>query len=245
MPRYPLDFGPHTDPKNDTAAERYPLEFGAHLDQPAEPAPKIPVFVPVMPTLLGGANPETIGNGARVNPINTGPEDPQMAQSPPPGQQSAEPTDNSCYYLKFDGRYLRLHDGDKIVKEWPAVSGKENFGSPLNQDKPNYGPIPEGTYDIKQKRYQEIGNESVLHRFTRWPGGTRSWGSSRVWADPTPETVANGLTFGRKDMAIHGGDSPGSAGCIDLTHQMDDFAKTFRGLGRDLRLYVDYTPPSP
>jgi len=46
-------------------------------------------------------------------------------------------------------------------------------------------------------------------------------------------------------MAIHGGDIPGSAGCIDLTHNMPDFANTFRNLGRDLKLYVDYNPPSP
>jgi hypothetical protein len=59
------------------------------------------------------------------------------------------------------------------------------------------------------------------------------------------ENFGSGLTFGRKDMAIHGGWVPGSAGCIDLTGNMASFAKTFRSLGYDLRLYVDYnkTPP--
>ena len=79
----------------------------------------------------------------------------------------------------------------------------------------------------------------------KWPGGTRSWGTERVWADPTKTTVESGLTFGRKDMAIHGGEIPGSAGCIDLTQQMADFAKKFRNMGINLKLYVDYSPPSP
>ncbi|MCF8533392.1 MAG: hypothetical protein K9G48_10350 [Reyranella sp.] len=39
--------------------------------------------------------------------------------------------------------------------------------------------------------------------------------------------------------------SPGSAGCIDLTDKMTDFAKEFRKMGVDLKLYVDYAPPIP
>lgn len=64
--------------------------------------------------------------------------------------------DPSKFYLKFDGRYLKLYNGEDIINEWPAVSGKENFGSGRDQNKRNYGPIPEGTYDIKQSRYQTI-----------------------------------------------------------------------------------------
>ncbi len=152
--------------------------------------------------------------------------------------------DPSKFYLKFDGRYLKLYNGDEVINEWPAVSGKENFGSGRNQNKRNYGPIPEGTYDIKQSRYQSM---SEWDRWWpgRWPGGTRSWGTERVWADPTKATVESGLTFGRKDMAIHGGVMPGSAGCVDLTDKMADFAAHFRKLGIDLKLYVDYSPPVP
>src|SRR5216684_5427292 len=78
-----------------------------------------------------------------------------------------------------------------------------------------------------------------------WPGSIMAWGTERVWADPTEETVDSGLTFGRKGMAIHGGWTPGSAGCIDLTGNMTSFAKTFRSLGRDLKLYVDYGKSPP
>jgi hypothetical protein len=116
------------------------------------------------------------------------------------------------------------------------------------QDKKNYGPIPEDTYDIKQSRYQTIDPISEMKGLLglgRWPGSTRSWGSDRVWADPTKETQDSGLTFGRSDMAIHGGATPGSAGCIDLTGSMPSFSKSFRSLGHDLKLYVDYTKSPP
>lgn len=159
--------------------------------------------------------------------------------------------DPSKFYLKFDGRYLKLYNGDEVVNEWPAVSGKENFGSGRDQNKRNYGPIPEGTYDIKQSRYQTIDARNAviglnpLWKTGEWPGSTLAWGTERVWADPTKETEMSGLTFGRRDMAIHGGSMPGSAGCVDLTDKMADFAKHFRKLGLDLKLYVDFSPLVP
>jgi hypothetical protein len=152
-----------------------------------------------------------------------------------------------------NGRSLSLYDGDNLVAQWPGVSGRENFGSGKDQEKVGQGPIPEGTYDIKQSRYQQIDAKSALLGLIprgirpsgEWSGSVMGWGTERVWADPTKETVDNGLTFGRKNMAIHGGWIPGSAGCIDLTGNMSSFAKTFRSLGHDLKLYVDYnkTPP--
>ncbi|MDP1840754.1 MAG: L,D-transpeptidase [Reyranella sp.] len=181
--------------------------------------------------------------------------DVQLAQAkqgadPKNGQDSSKSDgrDPSKFYLKFDGRYLKLYDGEEVIGEWPAVSGKENFGSGKDQKKVNYGPIPEGTYDIKQSRYQTISAWNRVLGWVgsgEWAGSVRGWGTERVWADPTKETEASGLTFGRKDMAIHGGSSPGSAGCIDLTDKMTDFAKEFRKMGVDLKLYVDYSPPIP
>ena len=40
-------------------------------------------------------------------------------------------------------------------------------------------------------------------------------------------------TFGRDNFSIHGGLLPGSAGCIDLTSEMDDFAELMQSLGQD------------
>ena len=37
-----------------------------------------------------------------------------------------------------------------------------------------------------------------------------------------------------------GGLFAGSAGCIDLTNQMSDFAKHFRAYGADMDLVVEY-----
>jgi hypothetical protein len=107
----------------------------------------------------------------------------EVAQSRP--EQSSTP---SSYHLRFDGRYLKLVNGDEVVREWPGVSGREHFGSDRDQEKRNYGPIPEGIYDIKQSRYQTINERNRLLGqigLGEWPGGTRGWGTERVWADPT------------------------------------------------------------
>lgn len=162
--------------------------------------------------------------------------------------------DPAKFHLKFDGRFLRLYNGQEIVAEWPGVSGRENFGSSKDQDKVDHGPMPEGTYDIKQDRYQAIDLQRAVNGIIApiekdwsgaWPGSLYSWGSERVWADPAPATESSGLTFGRKNMAIHGGWASGSAGCIDWTGSMSSFARVFRTIGRDLKLYVDYSPPQP
>ncbi len=70
----------------------------------------------------------------------------------------------------------------------------------------------------------------------KWPGSSVSWGNSRVWLEPSKETN----TFGRAGFSIHGGWEPGSAGCIDLTSGMDDFAKWFKTNGKDLIIKVEY-----
>jgi hypothetical protein len=216
-PLNPKDTTDGSDPEDaPRVRQRYPLEFGFHLTS----APPLPVFTPVKPTLLGEAD---AGWSSVKQPLSdlqpeifTGRRDyllgpkQQVAQTSPslPTSQLAQLRTPAQHYLRFDGRYLRLFEGEQAIRDWPAVSGKENFGSSLYQDRANYGPIPEGTYDIKQSRYQDIQAESKWDRligplgFGHWPGGTRGWGSKRVWADPTPETIANGLTFNRKGMAI-------------------------------------------
>lgn len=209
------------------------------------------------PTLLTGRDPSLVRVSGGSEPAASN-DDVQVAQQRP---QQSTPSDAansvgrgpSKMYLKFNGRSLSLYDGDNLVAQWSGVSGRENFGSGKDQEKVGEGPIPEGTYDIKQSRYQQIDAKSALLGLIprdirpsgEWSGSVMGWGTERVWADPTKETVDNGLTFGRKNMAIHGGWIPGSAGCIDLTGNMSSFAKTFRSLGRDLKLYVDYnkTPP--
>jgi hypothetical protein len=70
-----------------------------------------------------------------------------------------------------------------------------------------------------------------------WPKGIPAWGNYRVWLNPDPDTE----TFGRGNFSIHGGWTPGSAGCIDLTREMDDFAELMQSLGQDeVLVRVDY-----
>ncbi|MFI3290785.1 MAG: hypothetical protein R3Y46_02785 [Opitutales bacterium] len=47
-------------------------------------------------------------------------------------------------------------------------------------------------------------------------------------------------TLGRDGFNIHGGDDPGSAGCIDLTKYNDTFMQIFRATKKDLKLKVQY-----
>ena len=52
-----------------------------------------------------------------------------------------------------------------------------------------------------------------------WKGDPAAWGKHRFQLIPTEDTQ----TFGRENSSIHGGGVPGSAGCIDLIDQMDEF----------------------
>ena len=63
-----------------------------------------------------------------------------------------------------------------------------------------------------------------------------TWWTSRVWLEPAKETN----TYGRDNFSIHGGEEPGSAGCIDLTSEMPAFADWFKKNGKDLIIKVKY-----
>ena len=51
-----------------------------------------------------------------------------------------------------------------------------------------------------------------------------AWGRYRISIHPFTTTE----TFGRGGFFIHGGATPGSAGCIDLTNHMDRFVADLR-----------------
>ncbi len=139
-------------------------------------------------------------------------------------------------YAVFDGQKLTVYDGDNTILFWNAVSGKDGFQTPEYQDQKNKGPIPKGTYVARQNELQYRSDYNVIKRYTSWPGGESSWGNSRVWLEPSKETN----TFGRDGFSIHGGATPGSAGCIDLTSGMDGFTDWFKNNGHDLIINVEY-----
>ena len=134
---------------------------------------------------------------------------------------------------------MSIYDNGEKVAEFSGVAGKPGYQSPEYQNKSEKGPLPAGVYVARKKDFQEIDpvNQAIgWFGVGKWKGSTMLWGKSRVWLEPAKETN----TYGRGGFSIHGGWEPGSAGCIDLTEQMDDFAKWFKNNGKDLILYVTY-----
>ena len=145
-------------------------------------------------------------------------------------------------YLLFNGKKLTLYENGNLEKSWNAVSGKPGFQHPNYQDLKNYGPIPEGNYIARKEEHQRWKNLNLLQKSTayvgkgEWPGGTYAWGENRIWLTPSQETN----TYNRSGFSIHGGKTPGSAGCIDLTKDMKDFSKWFEKNGFDVIIHVKY-----
>lgn len=136
----------------------------------------------------------------------------------------------------FDGKSLTLYENDKKIKSWDGMSGKPDYQGKENQRVKGKGPLPEGTYVARQSKYQERKDSDIFRKYYNWQGGERSWGKSRVWLHPS---LQNNM-FGRDKFTIHGGKTPGSSGCIDLTSQMDDFSNWFKNSGKDLVVHVQY-----
>jgi len=138
----------------------------------------------------------------------------------------------SSIRLRFDGHYLH-GIGIKYAVAYPAVSGKLINGQfdysvenqkPLNQS----GPIPEGEYWIQPAEIQE-------NAWYRFKNSRAAWGSFWITIHPYPETN----TYSRGGFFIHGGDAPGSAGCIDLSVHMTKFVETLlAALGQSKNCYI-------
>ena len=128
---------------------------------------------------------------------------------------------------------------------WDAVSGKDGYRSSEYQNLKDTGPIPEGTYVARQSELQHMSSIDWIVGWSRlvnkewggkWPGSEYSWGNSRIWLEPSKETN----TYGRDDFSIHGGWVPGSAGCIDMTGQINAFTSWLESTGNDLIVHVKY-----
>ena len=147
-------------------------------------------------------------------------------------------------YAVFDGKKFTLYENDKPIMSWDAVSGKDGYRSPEYQNMKDTGPIPEGTYVARQSELQHIMlSDAVLgvaaivgEQIGSWPGSYYSWGGSRVWLEPSKETQ----TYGRDGFSIHGGWNLGSAGCIDMTGQINAFTSWLESTGKDLIVHVKY-----
>ncbi len=157
-------------------------------------------------------------------------------------------------YLKFDGRFLlfRVLIAGEIKRfTYKAISGRSENGSfdysIERQKMERIGPIPEGEYYINPKAVQITAERGVFDELKgvvgrgTFPGGDSSWGYGRVWIKPDP-VVIEGVTRG--GFTIHGGDVPGSAGCIDLVGNDQAFFNVLKEYGisfNKIFLKVDYS----
>jgi hypothetical protein len=118
--------------------------------------------------------------------------------------------------LKFDGEWLTMQVGGETTR-YHAVSGRPTSSGFLydepRQHLPREGPIPAGTYWIRPSELQ-------VNAWYRMRNPTSAWGNYWITIHPFMTTE----TFTRGGFFIHGGDTPGSAGCIDLWNDMNRFA---------------------
>ena len=153
--------------------------------------------------------------------------------------------------LNFDGKRLDWVENNQIRKSWPAMSGRNGYQGIEYTAAKNYGPIPEGTWNIRQKNLQNFDDLSLPDQaisyvggitkyvkipLGKWPGGTFSWGNYRIPLEAREQTN----TMGRTNLFLHGGRTLGSSGCIDIANGMDEFTKDYQEYGADMLLNVHY-----
>lgn len=131
------------------------------------------------------------------------------------GDPAVPTCQQSAIRLTFDGTYLK-GSGSKSVLLYPAVSGKRNdqglfLYSVERQKEAKKGPIPEGEYWIQPSQIWD----NAWYKKGPWD----AWGEHRLTIHPYPKTE----TYGRGGFFIHGGKTPGSSGCIDLTSHIVAF----------------------
>jgi len=123
----------------------------------------------------------------------------------------------------FDGRSLTVYGSDgSIVGSWPAISGRSGHQRPSEQNLPFQGPL---TGDIQPLTTLDAAI-GLVPRHGRFPGSVAAWGTERVPLVPD-SLPANG----RNNFFIHGGVTPGSAGCIDLGPSEKAYFDALRSTG--------------
>ena len=159
---------------------------------------------------------------------------------------------NDSAYLKFNGDELQWISDGAVIKRWSAVSGLTFLNTPpadynklinryvktpdeFSKDK-NAGPLPAGTWSVgpiqtKPGSQREINMIRAIYKQATETQSINfnvdselsrlSWGNYRAYISPITYKGPRGSFY------IHGGALPGSHGCIDLTNEMDDFAKFY------------------
>ena len=145
-------------------------------------------------------------------------------------------TCNENDFLLFNGKHLFLKTKNgRIKRKWKAISGI--LGStPKDQYKKDYGPLPEGRYEVQFDKTLDYQNSKNLWDKFKWIIKSPSWG----WIITPLKPHKNNKMNGRGNLYIHGGSSPGSEGCIDLTNANKDFHVLLRLYNRNFNLIVKY-----
>jgi hypothetical protein len=128
-------------------------------------------------------------------------------------------------------------------KDWGEMTKKYTTNREAWAKDANAGPLPEGTYSVGPLETRSGGQEEISALEAFWYKLTGqvsdndsdrqfckntilsriSWGNYRAPLTPT----GGQKMYGRGSFYLHGGSLKGSHGCIDLTDNIEDFAKFF------------------
>ena len=118
-------------------------------------------------------------------------------------------------WLRFDGKKLHLMKGENSLLEWNGVSGKNGYQSSEYQNLKNKGPLPEGTYEVRQDQYHKMGflSDFIGTKYPQirrnmpdfikaympakvgsWSGGEKAWGTQKIALIPNRQNEM----YGRK-----------------------------------------------
>lgn len=143
----------------------------------------------------------------------------------------------SSLELFFDGSKLIIKGGSKEYS-YPAASGRPTkdgkFIYTKEAQKGSFtGPIPEGVYWINPDQLWT----NRWYKFT----SEDAWGKYRITIHPFTTTA----TYKRGGFFIHGGKVLGSAGCIDLTSNIDTFVNDLQKEGAIKKCQIHLTVKYP
>ena len=200
--------------------------------------------------------------GLKNTADNAAPSDANTPDNSAPSDANTLPADDSnsaaaeqpSVYFTFDGQHLTFIDNSGGGhEEIPigAVSGRPNADGSFSYSKESQsevgkGPIPEGTHLIDLATMRKTADRTFVDKLGavspikigKFPGGTNAWGEGRVDIQLDPKAPA------RTGITIHGGKTPGSAGCIDVVDKDKELFDIFENVARRQRqvpLIVDYS----
>ncbi len=112
--------------------------------------------------------------------------------------------------LKLFKGVLTFYDCDgNVINTYGATTGRVGATDPKRN---NQGPTPPGTYTL----YPNEVSDGTYGKAIIWNNFYGDWGKYRVPLHPNEGTNTSGYEGTRDGFFLHGGNSFGSAGCIDV-----------------------------